>query len=120
MESHPKHRKRNKGQDFYEPIDEMQAEGSLYDMKRFFLLVTLGFVVFFSTSCQKRQDKTLERNLFTFIVSCTGGSLTACNADCAAKYPNITGDNYPTASTCFSNCSTNCSLSATLLLLTNK
>ncbi|WP_232225883.1 hypothetical protein [Leptospira terpstrae] len=89
-------------------------------MNRLFVLVVLCFVMIFSTSCQKREDKTVERNLFTFLLTCTGGSLTACNADCAAKYPDVTGDNYPAASTCFSACSTNCNLSTTLLLLTNK
>lgn len=114
------HRKSHKGQDFYEPIDEMLGEKSLSVMKRFILLIVLGFVMFLSTSCQKREDKTLERNLFTFIVSCTGGSLDACNSGCAAAYPDITGANYTAASTCFSNCSTNCNLSGTILLLTNK
>lgn len=114
------HRKSHKGQDFYEPIDEMLGEESLCVMKRFFLLIVLSFVVFLSTSCQKREDKTLERNLFTFIVSCTGGSLEACNSGCAATYPDITGANYTAASACFSNCSTNCNLSGTILLLTNK
>ncbi|MCT8332979.1 hypothetical protein NUH30_04785 [Leptospira sp. 85282-16] len=89
-------------------------------MNRLLVLVVLCFVMIFSTSCQKREDKTLERNLFTFLISCTGGSLDACNADCAAKYPDITGVNYTSASACFSACSTNCNLSTTLLLLTNK
>ncbi|WP_208652429.1 hypothetical protein [Leptospira kemamanensis] len=89
-------------------------------MKRFFLLIVLSFVVFFSTSCSERKDTTLQRNLFTFLVSCTGGSLDACNSGCAAQYPDITGPNYTAASTCFSNCTTNCNLSGTLLLLTNK
>ncbi|MCW7470274.1 hypothetical protein [Leptospira kanakyensis] len=53
-------------------------------------------------------------------MTCTGGSLDACNSGCAGKYPDVTGDNYPAASACFSACSTNCNLSTTLLLLTNK
>ncbi|PKA26748.1 hypothetical protein [Leptospira meyeri] len=89
-------------------------------MNRLFVLVVLCFVMIFSTSCQKREDKTVERNLMTFLVTCTGGSLEACNAGCAGKYPDVTGDNYPAASACFTACSTNCNLSTTLLLLTNK
>ncbi|TGL37800.1 hypothetical protein [Leptospira perdikensis] len=88
-------------------------------MNRLFVLVVLCFVMIFSTSCTKREDKTVERNLMTFLLTCTGGSLEACNAGCAAKYPNVTGDNYPAASACFSACSTNCNLSTTILLLTN-
>ncbi|TGK54168.1 hypothetical protein EHQ16_18835 [Leptospira kanakyensis] len=74
----------------------------------------------FSTSCEKRKDNTIKNNILTFLVTCTGGSLDACNSGCAGKYPDVTGDNYPAASACFSACSTNCNLSTTLLLLTNK
>ncbi|BDA78287.1 hypothetical protein LPTSP3_g12170 [Leptospira kobayashii] len=84
---------------------------------KFFILLSL---VFFSFACKEREDKTIEKNLLLYTLTCNGGSLGACQSQCAAAYPSVTGDNFPSVSTCQSNCTTNCNLSNTLLLLLSK
>ncbi|TGL55888.1 hypothetical protein EHQ58_18375 [Leptospira ognonensis] len=83
------------------------------------VLILFSLVLFFS-DCQKREDTTIQKNVLTYLIGCNGGSLTACQASCAATYPTLTGDNYPTATTCFSNCSTYCSVTNIYLLISNK
>ncbi|TGN18781.1 hypothetical protein EHS15_11955 [Leptospira idonii] len=62
----------------------------------------------------------MEKNLLTFLISCNGGSLQACQSQCAAAYPVVTGENFPAVSACQTNCSTNCNLSTVYLLITAK
>ncbi|MDZ4727492.1 MAG: hypothetical protein SH817_15145 [Leptospira sp.] len=89
-------------------------------MKALLKLIILSSLVFTFSQCQKREDKTIQRNLLTFVVGCTGGSLSACQANCATTYPDVTGENYPNVSTCNSNCSNYCSLTNLYLLISNK
>ncbi|MDF3819407.1 hypothetical protein P3G55_05830 [Leptospira sp. 96542] len=89
-------------------------------MKRWLSLFVLSFSLLFLASCQKRQDKTVENNLLTYLLTCTGGSLQACQSTCAAQYPNVTGENFPAMDACNTTCTNNCSLSSVLLLITNR
>jgi len=79
-------------------------------MNAFLRILVAASFVFVMIGCQKREDKTIEKNVLTFLIGCTGGSLAACQSSCATTYPTVTGENYPNVSTCNTNCSTYCSV----------
>ncbi|MCB1179200.1 MAG: hypothetical protein KDK36_16580 [Leptospiraceae bacterium] len=69
--------------------------------------------VFFISNCQSREDTTLQKSVLTYLITCTGGSLDACNSNCSstcgiAETDAVTGANLSCMTSCQSTCSTNC------------
>ncbi|MCU0825703.1 MAG: hypothetical protein MUF77_13820, partial [Leptospira sp.] len=72
-------------------------------MRQLVFLFGIFSLLLLTSFCQERKDRTIERNLLTYIITCDGGSLEACQRNCATRYPNVTGENFPQVSSCNSN-----------------
>lgn len=77
-------------------------------------LLVITILLFSMGNCKSRKDETREKAILTYLVACKGGSLSACNSDCApscgiASTDAITPEKLPCVSSCQSSCSTNCS-----------
>lgn len=81
-------------------------------MKLIQLFILLSSIFLFS-NCQSRTDNTREKAFLTYLVTCTGGSVTACQNTCAPSCGLGTSDLVPAdklscMTSCQSTCSTNC------------
>ncbi|MEM7179776.1 MAG: hypothetical protein AAF518_02610 [Spirochaetota bacterium] len=95
-------------------------------MTRFykFLLIAL-FAWGLASSCTSRKDDRLDRAIFTYAISCSGGSLSSCRATCPANCgistdTSLTNSEYPCIRDCQSSCDSVCDLSSILLLLNSE
>ncbi|MCB1157167.1 MAG: hypothetical protein H7A25_07105 [Leptospiraceae bacterium] len=93
-------------------------------MKSLFHIFILIFSLFLFSSCSSRKDDSLEKSIFTFLISCTGGSKEACKNSCAGQCglsaDAVTNTLYPCVQSCHSNCDTVCDFSMNLMLYLNK
>jgi hypothetical protein len=88
-------------------------------MSRFFYVFTiiLAFSLSF-TSCQKREDQSVEKAVFDFILLCPGGSVEACNSGCRSQFgENVTTENFTAIDRCLNSCQNNCDLRNIFLLI---
>ncbi len=90
-------------------------------MNRFVKFLFILFIPFLLINCPTHKDNTLRNGLAAYMLSCTGGSVSACNSSCTSYcgVPDgavVTSDKVSCVNTCQASCSSNCNLSTTLLL----
>ncbi len=81
-------------------------------MKRVQLFFLISSIFLFS-NCQSRTDNTREKAFLTYLVTCTGGSVTACQSGCPTSCGLGTTDPVPAdklscMTSCQSTCTSNC------------
>ncbi len=93
-------------------------------MKYINTIIFLSLILLFF-HCTKKPDNTKQKAILSYVLTCTGGSLAACNESCVYSCgltldSALTPSNYPCLTSCQSTCSTNCNSLNLLLVLSRK
>ncbi|MBP9889467.1 MAG: hypothetical protein KBF93_24435 [Leptospiraceae bacterium] len=90
-------------------------------MNRFVKFLFILFIPVLLINCPTHKDNTLRNGLASYMLNCTGGSVSACNSGCNnyCGVPDgnpVKSENVNCITTCQSSCASNCNISTTLLL----